>query len=274
MPVPGKPRVSKDRPETASISRRRQLSAGAAIAVTALFAAGCGAVSASSGPAGLQQQISAGDQAAAATRAAPSQPPAAGPASTALPAGRRIRGRDVTAIGDSVMSASVLALKNALPGIYIDAKPDREMPAGLAIIRRLASSGQLRPVVVLGLGTNFLVTHSQLQQLVALIGPDRRLVLVNTYVPDGWSKQVNRTEAAFVQEHPDIVLADWYDTIIHRQYLLWPDHVHPMLPGTNVYARLIAKAVQATRTVTGPSAGTAPVLANGSDVTAPAGAGG
>ena len=273
MPVPGKPRVRKVRPETAPITRRRRLSVGAAIAVTALFVAGCGAVSASSGPAGLQQQISAGERAAAATRAAPSQPPVA-PASAALPPGRRVRGREVTAIGDSVMSASVLALKNALPGIYIDAKPDREMPAGLAIIRRLASSGQLRPVVVIGLGTNFLVTRSQLEQLVALIGPDRRLVLVNTYVPDGWSKQVNRTEAAFVQQHPGIVLADWYNTIIHRQYLLWPDHVHPMLPGTTVYARLVDKAVQATRTVADPSSGTAPVLANGSDVTEPAGAGG
>jgi hypothetical protein len=273
MRVPGKPRVRKDRPETAPVGRLRPVSAFASLALTALLAAGCGAVRASSGPLGLQQQISAGDQAAAATRAAPSQPPPAAPDSAALRAGRRVRGRDVTAIGDSVMSASVLALKNALPGIYIDAKPDREMPAGLAVIRRLASSGQLRQVVVVGLGTNFLVTTSQLQQLVRVIGPDRRLVLINTYVPDGWSKQVNRTEAAFVRQDPDIVLADWYDAIIHRQYLLWPDHVHPMLPGTTVYARMVLKAVQATRTVTAPSPATSPVLANGSGATPP-GAGG
>jgi hypothetical protein len=274
MPVPAKPRVRKARLETAAVARLRPVSAFASLALMALLAAGCGAVRASSGPPGLQQQISAGDQAAAATRAAPSQPPPAAPDSASLRAGRRVRGRDVTAIGDSVMSASVLALKDALPGIYIDARPDREMPAGLALLRQLASRGQLRAVVVVGLGTNFLVTTSQLQQLVRLIGPDRRLVLINTYVPDGWSKQVNRTEAAFVRQHPDIVLADWYDTIIHRQYLLWPDHVHPMLPGTTVYARMVLTAVQATRTVTAPSSATSPVLANGSGATPPAGAGG
>lgn len=273
MPLPGKPRVSKDRLQTAPISRPRPLPAFAAATLTALLVAGCGAVQASSGPPGMQQQINAGDQAAAATRIAPAQP-ASGHSATAPLAGRRVRGRDVTAIGDSVMSASVLALNKTLPGIYIDAKPDREMPAGLAIIRRLASSGQLRPVVVMGLGTNFLVTTSQLQQLMRLIGPDRRLVLINTYVPDGWSKQVNRTEAAFAQQHPGIVLADWYDTIVHRQYLLWPDHVHPMLPGTAVYARMVYQAVQATGKPPAASSGTSPVLAGGTGASQPPGAGG
>jgi hypothetical protein len=244
------------------------------LSLTALLIAGCGAVQASSGPPGMQQQINAGDQAAAATRMAPAQPSSGRPATAPPVAGRRVRGRDVTAIGDSVMSASVLALKKSMPGIYIDAKPDREMPAGLAIIRRLASSGQLRPVVVMGLGTNFLVTTSQLQQLMGLIGPDRRLVLINTYVPDGWSKQVNRTEAAFVQQHQGVVLADWYDTIIHRQYLLWPDHVHPMLPGTAVYARMVYQAVRATRTAPAASSGTSPVLAGGTGASPAAGAGG
>jgi hypothetical protein len=72
-------------------------------------------------------------------------------------------------------------------------------------------------------------------------------VLVNTYVPDEWSKQVNATEARFVRRHPAVVLADWFDTIRHRTSLLWPDHVHPLMPGTSVYARLVYRAVQATR---------------------------
>jgi hypothetical protein len=36
-------------------------------------------------------------------------------------------------------------------------------------------------------------------------------------------------------------------------YLLWPDQVHPELPGTYVYARMVYQAVQATRTITSPS---------------------
>jgi len=123
---------------------------------------------------------------------------------------RKVRGREVTAIGDSVMSAGAMALDSVLPGIYIDAKPDREMPAGLDILRGLADSGRLRPIVVVGLGTNYIVTTAELQELMRPIGPDQ---------------------------------------------------VHPEMPGTYVYARMVYRAVRATRTVPGPAPAAQPVLA-------------
>jgi hypothetical protein len=144
------------------------------------------------------------------------------------------------------MAASAIALDSTMPGIYIDAEPSRQMPAGLAIVRHLAATGRLRPVLVMGLGTNYIVTTGQLTELLRLIGPHRRLVLINTYVPDEWSQQVNATEAAFVRRHKSVVLADWYDTIRNRMYLLWPDHIHPMMQGTWVYARMVHRAVNAT----------------------------
>jgi hypothetical protein len=208
----------------------------------------------------MEKQIMTGERVGSATRAkapGPGSEPAAKPSPT-----RPVAGRDVTAIGDSVMSASAMALDSMLPGIYIDAKPDREMPAGLHILRSLAESGSLRPVVVVGLGTNYIVTTAQLQQLVRLIGPHRKLVLINTYVPDGWSKQVNATEAAFIRQHPSITLADWFDAIRNRLYLLWPDQVHPVIPGTIVYARLVYQAVQATRGAGGSAPAAQPVVAD------------
>ena len=234
---------------------------------------GCGVLHQAAAPAGMERQISQGERVSAATQAhaSPSAGPgtaAAGTASasagvpgasnlaTGTPAPSatpgRAMGRQVTAIGDSVMAASAFALADAMPGIYIDAKPDREMPAGLAIVRRLADTGRLRPIVVIGLGTNYLVTTRQLNELMQILGPDRKLVLINTYVPDGWSKQVNATEAAFIEKHPDITPADWFDTIKDRMNLLWPDHIHPIIPGTYVYARMVRRAVQATEGVTLP----------------------
>ena len=164
---------------------------------------------------------------------------------------RKVPGGEVTAIGDSVMAASAMALESVLPGIYIDAVPSRQMPGGLDVVRRLAASGRLRPVVVIGLGTNYIVTTRELNELTRLIGPRRKLVLINTFVPDEWSKEVNAAEAAYVRRHPAIVLADWFDTIRHRTDLLWPDDVHPQLPGTSVYARMVYRAVQATREAPG-----------------------
>jgi hypothetical protein len=240
---------------------------------------GCGLLHQAAAPAGMERQIREGEQVSAATQAHAS--PAArsagagisdtsaagrgsaghdtvgvGPAAGAVPtpsaAPGKVTGRQVTAIGDSVMAASAMALAAAMPGIYIDAKPDREMPAGLAIVRRLAAAGRLRPVVVIGLGTNYIVTTKQLNALMKILGPNRKLVLIDTYVPDAWSKQVNTTEAAFVRQHPGVTPADWYDTIRNRMNLLWPDHIHPEIPGTYVYARMVRHAVQATRDVTAP----------------------
>ena len=231
---------------------------------------GCGLLHQAAAPAGMEKQINEGEQVSAATQAHASSParstgastPGAGPsgsstasaigtpAPTATPG--KVTGKQVTAIGDSVMAASAMALAAAMPGIYIDAKPDREMPAGLAIVRRLAESGRLRPVVVIGLGTNYLVTTRQLNELMQILGPDRKLVLINTYVPDSWSKQVNATETAFIRQHPTVTPADWFDTIKNRMNILWPDHIHPEIPGTYVYARMVKRAIQATRDVTVP----------------------
>ncbi len=248
------------------------LSAAAALSATAALAVSCTAGCSATGPSyassGLARQVSNGERISAATRARAPQPAAgqapqqaaqrtsgqgAGAVATPAHAGvrREIAGGQVTAIGDSVMAASAMALAKALPGIYIDAVPSRQMPAGLAVVRHLAATGRLRPVVVMGLGTNYIVTARQLSQLLWIIGPHRRLVLINTYVPDEWSKEVNATDATFIRRHPGVVLADWYDTIKNRIYLLWPDHVHPEMPGTSVYARMVYRAVQSTRTASG-----------------------
>jgi hypothetical protein len=168
----------------------------------------------------MEKQIVNGERIGAATRPVASQPrtrSAATPAPAAVQ--REIPGAEVTAIGDSVMAASAMALEAVLPGIYIDARPSRQMPAGLSVVRKLRNSGQLRAVVVVGLGTNYIE----------------------------WSKEVNATMAAFVHRHPAVVLADWFDTIRHRMYLLWPDQVHPLVLGTRTYARMVYRAVQATR---------------------------
>jgi hypothetical protein len=233
---------------------------GVAVALATATVAGYGLFRPAAPSAGMARQIADGERVSAATRA--HERPAATPTPARLP--RRITGGQVTAIGDSVMAASAMALHSVLPGIYIDAQPSRQMPAGLAIIRSLAASGQLRPVVVVGLGTNYLVTVPELRELVRLVGPHRHLVLINTYVPDSWSEQVNTTEAAFVHRHPGIVLADWFDAIRDRTYLLWPDGIHPQLPGTMVYAHLVNRAVQATRRVPAPApAGLAPLASRG-----------
>ena len=150
----------------------------------------------------------------------------------------------MTAVGDSVMVASTPALQQALPGIYIDAMVGRQFSTGLQVIADLKARGLLRPIVVVGLGTNGTVTADEISQLFAEIGPNRRLVLVNTFEARPWEQEVNSTLAAAASDHPGVVLANWYTTIEHRTNLLWPDGIHPQPSGGLVYAKMLKAALE------------------------------
>ncbi|HUC58133.1 MAG TPA: hypothetical protein VMA95_12080 [Streptosporangiaceae bacterium] len=166
------------------------------------------------------------------------------PSASRTPAAH-LSGSEVTAVGDSVMVAATPALDEALPGISINAVVGRQFYTGLQVIAELKSEGQLRPVVVVGLGTNGTVTASEISQLYAEIGPGRRLVLVNTYEARSWEQEVNTTLATAVTAHQGTtVLADWYDTIKNHTDLLWPDGIHPQPAGGVVYAKMLKAALE------------------------------
>jgi peptidoglycan/LPS O-acetylase OafA/YrhL len=150
-----------------------------------------------------------------------------------------------------VMLASATALEAVLPGAYINARIDRQMATGLALIRTLAAAGRLRHVVVFSLGTNGNVTARQLRQLQQAVGPGRELVLVSTFGPQAWEHAVNAALAAAARHGRHTELADWHQAIAARPALLWPDGIHPRPAGARLYARVVLAAIKAGLT-TGP----------------------
>jgi len=183
----------------------------------------------------------------------PGPSPSGTPAPTASPTPLGgVSGQSVTAVGDSVMVAATPALDQALPGIEINAMVGRQFSTGLQVIAQLKAQGQLRSIVAVGLGTNGTVTSEEISQLFAEIGPDRLLVLVNTFEDRSWEQEVNSTLAAAAAAHPaSVVLADWYDTIDHRTDLLWPDGIHPQPAGGVVYAQMLKAALWKVASLTG-----------------------
>jgi peptidoglycan/LPS O-acetylase OafA/YrhL len=173
-----------------------------------------------------------------------------GSASSACPGQPQpeVSGQQVIAVGDSVMLASATALSSAMRGVYIDAKVSRQMETGLEILQDLASSGELRPVIVVGLGTNGVITSAQLRELRRIIGPDRDLILVNTFGPQSWENQVNDTLAAATRKGDHTELANWDDAIAGHTSLLWPDGIHPQPSGAKLYARVVVAAIKAQLT--------------------------
>jgi len=210
----------------------------------------CSMLSPSTAPKGLQQQISQGAKADAQGRSQAEAAPAAAAGASASAASRartavQVSGQDITAVGDSVMLASSMSLQQAFPGIYVDAAVSRHTFVGLDILRELAASGRLRPVVVVGLGTNGGVTTAQVRQLMSIVGSKRKVILVNTFVPLSYEQSTNSALAAAARTYPNVVLANWVKTISDRTSLLWPDEIHPHYPaGTRVYAAMIKAAVE------------------------------
>jgi peptidoglycan/LPS O-acetylase OafA/YrhL len=222
-------------------------------------------------PGGLLQQVAQGERVSAASQStqaaqtAPASPsPMAHKATGAKPAAAKatvrakkgtpscprgalpkVSGDQVTAVGDSVMVASAAALEAALPGSYINAQVGRQMQGGLAIVQSLAASGDLRHIVVVGLGTNGAITASQIRELRKLVGPDRELILVNTYGPQSWEHEVNAMLAAGTRNAARVELANWDQAIAARTGLLWPDGIHPQPAGAKLYARVVLTAIQA-----------------------------
>ena len=155
-----------------------------------------------------------------------------------------VTGWMITAVGDSVMLAAAPELQAALPGIYIDAAVSRQMNAGLAEVRMIAAAGGLRRVVLVGLGSNGTVTASQINRLRKVIGPDRWLVLVNTYTATPWEQAVNAAIARAARRDPRVLMVDWFSAIENHTNLLRLDQVRPRPSGGSLYARVVKAVVE------------------------------
>ena len=180
-----------------------------------------------------------------AVSAAPTVPAPMAENPVPVPSPTPVTGAEISAVGDSVMLASAPALYEKFPGILVDAAVSRSTWAGPGILQALAGAGSSRPYVVIALGTNGPVNADALEQMAQIVGPDRRLVLVNAYAPRDWIPGVNADLAAFAASHPGVIIADWSGAIGGRTDLLAGDQIHPGSGGARVFADAVAAAVAA-----------------------------
>jgi hypothetical protein len=159
----------------------------------------------------------------------------------------KVDGRQIDAIGDSVMLASAGALMDRYPGIHIDAKVSRSMYVAPGMVERLARDGRLRRYVVLGLGTNGSIDEHSLDLVVQALGPQRRLVLVTAFAPRSWIAGVNKELRAYAARNPEVVIADWASAIRPHAELLAGDGIHPGDSGGRIYANAVAQAIDAAQ---------------------------
>ncbi|WP_409048029.1 acyltransferase family protein [Microbacterium sp. HA-8] len=178
------------------------------------------------------------------TYPAPPRAPAEAGEPSLAPQPATVTGDQITAVGDSVMLASAGGLVERLPGIHVDAAVSRSMYAGPGILESLSNAEQLRPYVVVALGTNGPVNADALTRVADIVGPDRSLILVNAFAPRDWIEGVNADLAAFAASRPGVVVADWSGVAGAHTDTLAGDHIHPGSAGGRLFADTVASAVQ------------------------------
>ncbi|MGC5167098.1 acyltransferase family protein [Luteimicrobium sp. DT211] len=182
----------------------------------------------------------------------PSRPGAGGGAtSSGLPpllVKGKVDGRQVIGFGDSVLSGAAPAVLDHFPGIALDAKPIRKWVDAPALVQKAADAGKLRPYVVLNFGTNggfqFKGSDTALEKVLSILGPGRRIVLVNTVGVSYWVPDANKQLARIAAKHPNVVVADWNHAVRGKPGLLHADRTHPNMQGIDVYAGVVDAALR------------------------------
>ncbi|CAN5196068.1 acyltransferase family protein [soil metagenome] len=165
------------------------------------------------------------------------------PVATAAPVSTS--GDQIYAIGDSVMLAAAPELQETFPGIAIDAQVSRPLLAAPGIVQSIKDAGALRPIVILGLGTNGPIDEDDFFTILKLVGPKTLIVVVNAQAPRDWIDGVNATIADFASKERNVELANWHDIIAPRIDELSEDQIHPGGPiSGGIYVSAIQDALQ------------------------------
>lgn len=173
----------------------------------------------------------------------PSPTPASLPAESASPTPAPIvDGTQITAVGDSVMLASSDALEREFPGIDVHAEVSNQLANADDQLRALEDAGQLRSVVIVGMGVNGVGGEQDVTDIIDVVG-ERRIVFVNAHGPRQYVASVNSGIAKAAERAPTAAVADWDAVISQRPELLARDDVHPGAEGAVLYADVIRDAL-------------------------------
>lgn len=152
-------------------------------------------------------------------------------------------GSEVTMIGDSLMETATLALHARFgPDIVVDTQVGRQFTSGLERANALRYDGKLKPIVIIGLGTNGPFSEKQIEALIAELSDRKTVAFVKVVVPRRWQKTVNEALDKAKERHPELILIDW-PTWVSDYKVRLQDGVHPTVRGARLYADLIATSL-------------------------------
>ncbi len=148
-------------------------------------------------------------------------------------------------IGDSVPGDTPFygTFPNGLIDSYIGRRPDQ----AIAVFQDYLDQGVVGHVVVFAVFSNTVAYPEQLDQMVAMAGPDREVYLVATVNPDGFQEEANQYLRECADRYENVHYVDWPATVAgNEDVYIYPDGTHLTPEGAPHYLDMIARAVGPT----------------------------
>ncbi|EGP4836968.1 acetyltransferase [Enterococcus faecium] len=146
-------------------------------------------------------------------------------------------------IGDSVMLGAYQELKETFPKeALVDAKESRQITALPEILKKHKDLVSYQQIVI-GLGTNGVLTDDAIEQTMSLL-KDKKVYWVNIKAPTGWQETINATLAKLPNQYSSITMIDWYSESQNHPEFFYDDETHLNESGRTAYAKYIASVIQ------------------------------
>ncbi len=155
----------------------------------------------------------------------------------------------VLVIGDSVTLGAKQALEATIDGVYVDALESRGIWTARNLLANYAAAGRLPDTIVISLITNeFTITDNLLQGIVDSAGAGHNFVFVTGYAgPQQPRETQNQALKNYINNHPNVYLADWWELAHNNWSLMYADHIHLNPEGRSAYANLLNNVIRSIK---------------------------
>lgn len=160
----------------------------------------------------------------------------------------RYRHLPLSMIGDSVSVIAGYAIDPYLPGLYLDAKSNRQTNEAFTHYQSLVKDKMLGEMLVMALGTNGDIDEDNLEEVWKALDGKPMLLLTIVLPYAGQEKERNDALRHFAKTHDQVWLVEWNRYAKSHPEFFQEDAIHPSTEGCKAFCQLItAKVMEVLR---------------------------
>lgn len=141
------------------------------------------------------------------------------------------------------MNSAESRLKKNYPNANFDTKIGRQFSKLPEILKKMSEQNKIGNTVVIGLGTNGPIQDKDFDEAMKLIGSGRKVVFINTKMPDKWQDSVNAKLLEKSKQYPNVSVVDWHSQAVKIPQYYEPDKTHLKEKGQEFYTGFVTQQV-------------------------------